>query len=255
VTVTTTQLTLATPDGPCTTEVVAPSGSGRWPAVLLFFDAAGLRPAVTRIAQRIASRGYLVLQPDLFHRSPPLSAFLGEPPTLKAIRAVFQDEVRRAQFNAAYYQPALDDSNLGKTIGALLDHVAGRPDFSGRVGTTGYCLGGNVSVRVAAIFGDRIAAAAGFHPGRLVTDQPDSAHTRARNIKARVYLGLSTSDLTPEAEAKLRAELDAGHVRYTIETYPAKHGYAIDDSDTYDASAAERHEAALDQLLDETLRR
>ncbi len=250
-----TNLTLATADGPCTTEVVAAGGGGPWPAVIVFFDAAGLRPTITRLAQRIADGGYLTLVPDLFHRAPPLATFLGEPPTLAAIRPVFRDDARRAQFESLYYRPAIDYDNLQRTVGAVLDHLAGRPDFSGRVATTGYCMGGNVSVRVATLFRDRIAATAGFHPGRLVTDQPDSPHLRARAITSRVYLGPATGDLPPEAEAKLRAELDAGGVRYTIEHYDAKHGYTLDDGESYDAAAAERHFAALGALLDETLRR
>ena len=70
---TTSTIELATPDGPCTTEVVTPDGAGPWPAVIVFFDAGGLRPAQTRIAERIARDGYVVLQPDLFHRAPPLT--------------------------------------------------------------------------------------------------------------------------------------------------------------------------------------
>ncbi|HVZ88312.1 MAG TPA: dienelactone hydrolase family protein [Polyangia bacterium] len=251
---TTTQISIATPDGPCTTEVVAPAGPGPWPAVIELFDAGGLRPAQTRIAQRIADDGYLVLQPDLFHRAPPLSELLGGPPTMAAVRAVFQDPARQAKFAAGYYGPALAYDNLEKTIGALLAHIAGRPDFAGRVGTTGYCMGGNAAVRLATIFGDRIAATASFHPGRLVTDQPDSPHLRARTIKSRLYIGPATGDLTPENEAKLRAELDAGHVRYEIEHYDAKHGYTIDDGESYDRAAAERHYAALGRLFGETLR-
>lgn len=250
-----TNISIATADGPCTTEVVAPDGGGPWPAVIVFFDAAGLRPSLTRLARRIAQGGYLVLQPDLFHRAPPLSTFLGGPPSLAAVRPVFRDEARRAQFDALYYQPALDYDNLRRTVGAVLDHLSGRPDFSGRVATSGYCMGGNAGVRVATLFGERIAATAGFHPGRLVTDKPDSPHLRARAIRSRVYLGPATGDLPPEAEAKLRAELDAGGVRYTIEHYEARHGYTMEDGDTYDAAAAERHFAALGGLLDETLRR
>ena len=116
---------------------------------------------------------------------------------------VFQDPDLRAKFMAGYYLPALDYANLGKTIGAVLDHIAARPDFKGRVGTTGYCMGGNASVRSATIFGDRIAATAAFHPGGLVTDQPDSPHTRVKTIKSRVYLAPAIGDLPPEAEAKL----------------------------------------------------
>lgn len=250
---TTSTIQLATPDGPCTTEVVTPEGRGPWPAVILFFDAAGLRPAQTRIAERIAKEGYLVLQPDLFHRSPPVSTLLGGPITLAAFAKVFQDPDLRAKFMAGYYQPALAYENLAKTVGAVLDHIAGRPDFRGRVGTTGYCMGGNASVRTATIFGDRIAATAAFHPGGLVTDQPDSPHARAKAIKSHVYLGPAIGDLPPEAEAKLRAALDAAHVRYEIEHYEAKHGYAVDDAGAYDPAAAERHYAALAKLYGETL--
>ncbi len=250
----TTTIQIPTPDGPCTTEVVTPDGNGPWPAVILFFDAAGLRPAQTRIAQRIAASGYVVLQPDLFHRSPPLSTFLEGEVTLGALMKVFQTPDLRGTFMAKYYMPALDYTNLEKTVGAVLDHIAARPDVKGRVGTTGYCMGGNASVRTATIFGDRIAATAAFHPGGLVTDQPDSPHTRAKAIKSRVYLAPATGDLPPEAEAKLRGKLDAAHVRFEIEHYDAKHGYAVDDASVYDAAAAERHYAALDRLYAETLR-
>ena len=61
-------------------------------------------------------------------------------------------------------------------------------------------------------------------------------------------------DLPPEAVAKLRVEFESGHVRYEIEQYDAKHGYAVDDSDVYDRAAAERHYAALTRLYGETLR-
>jgi carboxymethylenebutenolidase len=76
---------------------------------------------------------------------------------------------------------------------------------------------------------------------------------RAEAIKSRVYLGPATGDLPPEAEAKLRAALDGAHVRYEIEHYEAKHGYAVDDADAYDRTAAERHYAALAKLYGETL--
>jgi carboxymethylenebutenolidase len=245
---------IQTPDGPCTTEVVVPPGSGPWPAVIVLFDAGGLRPAQTRIAERIASYGYLVFQPDLFHRSPPVSTLVGEPVTVSGVVKVFQDPELRAKFMAGYYGPALDYTNLERTVGAVLDHIAARTDFKGRVGTTGYCMGGNASVRTATVFGDRIAATAAFHPGGLVTDQPSSPHTRVKTIKSRVHLAPAIGDLPPEAEAKLRAELDSGHVRYRIEQYNAKHGYAVDDSDAYDRAAAEQHYGALAALYGETLR-
>ena len=250
----TTTFQLATPDGPCTTELVIPEGKGPWPAVIVFFDAAGLRPAQTQIAERIARGGYVVLQPDLFHRSPSIASLIGGEVTLAAIRKVFEKPELRAKFFAEYYGPALDYGNLERTIGAVLDHVATRPDVRGGVGTTGYCMGGNASVRTGTIFGARIAATAAFHPGGLVTDQPDSPHLRVRKLASRVYLAPATGDLPPEAEAKLRAELDAGNVRYEIDHYEAGHGYAVSDSHVYDPAFAERHYIALERLYGDTLR-
>jgi carboxymethylenebutenolidase len=250
----TTHIQIATPDGPCTVEIAKPDGKGPWPAVIVFFDAAGLRPAATHIAERIAASGYLALQPDLFHRSPPLSELLGCEPTLGAmVQKVFSDPAMRAKFFTEYASRAVNYASLEKTIGTLLDHIAGRDDVRGGVGTTGYCMGGAASFRSATIFGNRIAATAAFHPGMLVTDQPDSPHLRSKSIKSRVYLGLAEGDLTAENEAKLRAELDAAGVRFEIEHYDAKHGYAVDDSPAYDAAAAERHYEALTRLYRETL--
>jgi carboxymethylenebutenolidase len=77
---------------------------------------------------------------------------------------MFSDAERRGELTASFYQPALDYANLERTVGALPDHIAMRPVVKGRVGTTGYCMGGSASVRAATIFGNPIAARAAFHP-------------------------------------------------------------------------------------------
>jgi carboxymethylenebutenolidase len=249
----TTLIEITTKDGPCTTEVVTPEGAGPWPVVIEFYDAAGLRPAQTLIAERIAKMGYLVLQPDLFHRSPPLTSLVGGEITLASIGKVFADPDMRTKFMQGWYLPALSYANLTTTMTAVLAHIAKRTDVKGGVGTTGYCMGGNASFRAATILGDRIKATAAFHPGGLVTEATDSPHTRAGSIKSRLYLGPAIGDLPPEAEAKLRANLDAGHVKYEIEHYDAQHGYAVSDAGVYNEAAAEKHYAALEKLFKETL--
>ena len=250
---TTTTIDIPTADGSCKTEVVTPDGAGPWPAVILFFDAGGLRPSQTRIAERVAGFGYVVLTPDLFFRSPPLQTLVPGEVSLATVRQIFADPELRGRFMQGWYGPALDYRNLETTVGAVLDHVATRADVRGRIGTTGYCMGGNASFRAATIFGDRIAATAAFHPGNLVTDAPDSPHTRASSIRSRVYLGPAKGDLVPEAEAKLRAQLDAGKVAYAIEHYDANHGYVVDDGGAYDVASAERHYAVLETLFREAL--
>jgi carboxymethylenebutenolidase len=244
-----TTVSITTPDGPCATAVLTPDGAGPWPAVIFCCDAGGRRPAMLHMAGRIAAGGYLVVMPDLFHRAPPIEELFGGPASFPAFRAMFADPERRPRFVRDYHQPALDYGNLERTIGAVLDHLASRADATGPVGTTGYCMGGNASVRVATLFGERIAATAAFHPGGLVTEQPDSPHRRVHAIRSRLHIAPAQGDLPAAAEAALRAELDAAGIRYRIEQIEAQHGYAVDDSDAHDAAAAARHDAALAELF------
>ena len=63
-----TQLQIETADGHCPTHVYHPMGGGPWPAVIMYMDGIGMRPALMEIAERIANNGYYVLLPNLFYR-------------------------------------------------------------------------------------------------------------------------------------------------------------------------------------------
>jgi carboxymethylenebutenolidase len=65
------KIEIKTKDGACPSYVYRPSGSGPWPAVVVFMDGLGIRPAMLEIGERLATHGYLVLLPDLFYRFGP----------------------------------------------------------------------------------------------------------------------------------------------------------------------------------------
>ena len=46
----------------------------------------------------------------------------------------------------------------------------------------------------------------------------------------------------------LHSALAAAGTDHTVETYPAKHGFAVPDNPTYDPAAEARHWAALERL-------
>jgi carboxymethylenebutenolidase len=125
------------------------------------------------------------------------------------------------------------------------------------IGTTGYCFGGRMSLVAAGGLGDRVAAAASFHGGRIaVADDPNSPHLAADRIAATVYVAGAADDrsFTAEQAELLRAALADAGVTFTLESYPAHHGFAVPDNPTYDAAAADRHWAALEALYGSTLR-
>jgi carboxymethylenebutenolidase len=100
-----------------------------------------------------------------------------------------------------------------------------------------------------------VAAAAGFHGGRLATDTPDSPHLVAGNITAELYFGHADDDpsLPPEQIERLAAALTEAGVRHHCEVYDgAPHGYTQADTASYHREGDERHWAALLDLLKRT---
>ena len=247
-------MNVETPKGPCPTEVLTPEGSGPWPAVILCFDAGGPRPALSEIGARVAKMGCLVAIPDFYHRVGRLSDLL---PSGGSFFDLFKNPELRKQWMTTFYATALDYDVLREDVGALLAALRARPDFRGGIGTTGYCMGGNLSLRIATVFGDAIAATASFHGGGLVTAAPDSPHLRVGGIKSRVYVAGAIEDplFSDAAKQTLAQALDAAHVVNIVETYPAKHGFVVSDNGSYDAAAAARHDVALEALFGATLHR
>lgn len=241
------RIDIKTRDGTCPSYVYRPDGAGPWPAVLVFMDGVGIRPAMLEIGARLATYGYFVLMPDLYYRSGPYAPM--NPHT------VFSDPEQRKVLMEKYFGLATP-ANIMSDTSAFLDFLAGEPDVKkGRIGTTGYCLGGLLSLTAAGTYPDRIAAAASYHGGRLATDAPDSPHLLAPNMKARVYVAGAIEDgsFPDDMKARLEAALTKAGVDHLIETYPARHGWVLSDTPVYDEAAAERHWRTLTILLRETL--
>ncbi len=100
----------------------------------------------------------------------------------------------------------------------------------------------------------RVAAVAGFHPGFLVTDAPDSPHRLIRDLTAEVHRGLAEGDMSPEAIREFNQALDAAGADYATEVYPGTiHGFSMSDTDAFNPSALQRHWDRLIPLLDRTL--
>lgn len=243
------QLQIQTRDGISRSFVFRPAGTGPWPAVLVYMDGIGIRPAMLAVAERIATLGYFVLLPDYFYRSGPY-----EPMNA---RTVFSDPDQRKVLMEKFFARATAAHVMSDTE-AFLAWMADQPDARpGPIGVTGYCLGGFMSLTAAGTYPDRIAAAASYHGGRLATDAPDSPHRLAPNMRARVYVAgaIEDSSFTDEMRERLARALTDARVEHTIETYPARHGFVLTDHASYDPAAAERHWETLPALFEATIRR
>jgi carboxymethylenebutenolidase len=237
------KIEIKTRDGSCPSYVFRPSGSGPWPAVLVYMDGIGIRPAMFEIGERIAKAGYFVLLPDLFYRAGPYEPMDAQ--------TVFSDPAKRKVLMEKFFAVVTQKLIMSDTQ-AFLDYLASQKDVKpGKVGTTGYCMGGLMSLTAAGTYPDRIAATASYHGGRLATGSPESPHLLAPKMKSRVYVAGAIEDqsFTNEAKATLEAALTKAGVDHKVETYPAKHGWVPTDTPVYDKACADRHWQTLVALF------
>jgi carboxymethylenebutenolidase len=229
------QLSIATDDGVCP---AYDFGSG--PSVLFYIDGVGMRPAMHAMGQRLASAGYRVLMPDLFWRMGPYTA--PEPAKLFSDPQVRADWFKRASAAASVEL-------------IMRDTKAYLAELTGRVGVTGYCMGGRLALAAAGTYPEYIVAAAAYHPGNVANDAADSPHLLAAKMKAKIYVGGASEDATfpPEQQERLSSALRAAHVDFQLEIYPAKHGWVPSDMPVHDPVAAEKHWQTLEVLLASTL--
>ncbi|MEU7428469.1 dienelactone hydrolase family protein [Streptomyces sp. NPDC040750] len=238
---------IPTEDGVADSYLVHPADGRPRPAVLFYQDAYGLRPHLRSMADRLAGAGYTVLVPNVFHRA-------GRAPVLDLPEFIDPAADPTIWDRLGPLVSSLTPDLVERDAGAYLRWLADSPLVAdGPVALTGYCMGARLALWTAAAFPDRVAAAAGFHGGRLATDDPGSPHLGAPDITAELYFGHADDDpsLPPEQMARFEEALTTAGVRHTCEVYPgAGHGYTQADTPAYDREADERHWAALLGLLE-----
>lgn len=247
------KVTITTPDGRCPATLHVPqqdqgtSGLSA-PGVILYPDAGGVREALAQMADRLAALGYVTLLPDVYYREGHWAPI--------DINTAFTDPRERVRVRRL--MAGLTPERIDSDARSFLDFITARPEVCGdKVGLTGYCMGGRMALRAAGVCPDKVAAVAAIHAGHLADpDDPGSPHLRAGAITAVVLIAAARHDASfpPAQERLLHAVLVQAGVQHTIETYPARHGFAVPDhAAVYDESAAERHWKALEDLFGATL--
>src|ERR1700737_3087943 len=129
------QVDLTTAYGPMRAHIVRPAAPGKYPGIVFFTEIFQVTGPIRRTAAMVAGHGYIVAIPEIYH------------------------EFEAAGTVLAYDQPGSDRGNVLKTTKelasfdadarAVLDHLAARPDCTGRLGALGICLGGPLAFRAA----------------------------------------------------------------------------------------------------------
>jgi carboxymethylenebutenolidase len=228
------RIEIAAKDGAMNTFIVHPERRGPHPVILLYMDAPGIREELRDMARRIATVGYYVMLPNLYHRSgvEELGAFIGE--------AAAETRTEMLALMSSLTIPMVMDDTDALIAFANADPAAAK----GPIGTVGYCMSGRYALSAAVRHPERVVAAASIYGVNLITDQSDSPHLTLRGSKAAIYVAWAEIDhYAPleQLEPFRQALADAG-LNAEVELYPkAEHGFAFPQRPAYDKAAAERH--------------
>ncbi len=232
-------VTFATPDGTLDAFWVIPVANPA-PAVILWPDIAGLRPAKYDMARRLAGRGYSVLAVNPYYRD--VSGQIWESFAEFAADDGFATAREYRQKHDA--DAIMSDA---QAIVGWLDAQA-EVDTTKGIGTQGYCMGGPFTLWSAAAVPGRIKAAASFHGGGLVLDDmPQSPHRLMERMQAALLIAIAQDDdaEAPTHKTILRRAAEAADLQAKVEVYAGDHGWTVPDSPAYAEAAAERAYADL----------
>jgi carboxymethylenebutenolidase len=237
--VTESEVQIKTPDGTCDAHFVHPA-KGSSPAVLVWPDIFGLRPAFRQMGKRLAESGYAVLTINPFYRikhapTSPSTDFAAQRDSLMKMAGTLT-----AETNVTDAKAFIDWLDKQSAV-----------DKKKKVGTTGYCMGGPLVFRTAAAVPNRVGGAATFHGGGLVTDKPDSPHLLIPKMKAQFLIAIAENDdkndkLVPPSRDQLKKAFADNKLKAEVEVYTGSmHGWCPPDSGVYDMDLAEKAWARL----------
>jgi carboxymethylenebutenolidase len=230
--------------GTCDAFVAYPDDHQAHPGVLFLMDAYGLRPYLRQMAEKLASHGYYVLVPNLFYRvrrSPVLDLHF----PLKT-----EDMPVAHQKLMSLFQTYDTEKHGDPDMSTFVDFLSSQPQVrKGKIGVTGYCMGGRLGLRAAALCPDRVGAVASFHAGNIATDEPSSTHRLVDRIQGDIYVAHADHDrsMPPEQIERFQRALDQTKVKHRAEVYKdAAHGFTMADLPAYNEAALKKH---WDELL------
>src|SRR3954452_7005829 len=129
------EIDVQTADGSMKTFVYHPTHGGPHPVVLYLMDAPGIRGVLKEMATRLASAGYYVMLPYLFHRGGPFREFTASDEDMHARRALMG---------------TVTPAGIVSDAEALLAFAADDPAAAdGPVGVVGFCMSGGLTLVVA----------------------------------------------------------------------------------------------------------
>jgi carboxymethylenebutenolidase len=226
-------LTLTTATGPMTLyqyQPLAAAESGKtYPAILFYSEIFQQTAPIARSAAILASFGFVVLVPEIFHELNPAGTVL------------CYDDAGKDKGNKDKWTKPLESYDSDSQ--AMLDYLAGLPYVRPEVGAMGVCIGGHLAFRAAlnpAIKAAYCLYATDLHSNTLPCAEGQQSLDRAVEIKAELVMvwGKQDPHVSAQGRQKIYRQLTEANVKFSWHEYNAQHAFMRDEGERYDAALA-----------------
>jgi carboxymethylenebutenolidase len=218
-----------TPSGPMRIHRYMPTGGGPFPGLILFSEIFQVTSPIQRTARLLASHGYIVAAPEVYHEFEPAGCALAydKEGTDKGNRYKIEKEL------AGYDADAR----------AVIAHLKSLSVCNGRLGSIGICLGGHLSFRCSMnpeILAGACFYATDIHKRSLGKGLNDNSLDRIGELKGEMLMiwGKQDPHVVQEGRDLIYKTMTQKGVNFTWHEFNASHAFIRDEGYRYDATLA-----------------
>lgn len=222
---------LATPTGVMRCYQYRPNVGGQFPAIIFYSEIFQHTAPISRSAAMMASHGFVVLVPEVFHELNPIGTVLS-----------YDDTGKDKGNNDKFLKPLSDHDSDTK---AMIEYCAEANFCNKQVGAMGVCLGGHLAFRATlnpAIKAAFCLYATDIHSKTLAAPEQQQSLNLMEKIKAEVHFVWGKQDPHVPNEGRLAIYqrcIESG-LNYQWNEVNAVHAFMRDGGDRYDGALALR---------------
>lgn len=218
-----------TPSGPMRTYIYRPEALGKFPSIIFYSEIFQQTAPIARAANILASHGFSVLVPEVFHELNPIGTVLA------------YDESGKDKGNADKFTKPLEHHDSDTQ--ALVDFALQQTYCTGKIGSMGVCIGGHLAYRAAlnpTILGAFCLYPTDIHSNTLPCAYGNDSLSRSGDIQGELVLVFGKQDPHVSAEGRvlIHQRLMALNRNVTWLEVNAQHAFMRDEGERYDAALA-----------------
>ena len=220
---------LETPTGKMRTYIHRPTKSGKFPVILFYSEIFHQTGPIERAAKIIASHGYAVLVPEVFHELNPIGTVLA------------YDDAGRKKGNSD--KESKDIQSYDSDNQTMIDWVKKQEWSSNQIGVMRFCIGGHLAFRAAInpeVKSTACFYATDLHTNTIPNKPKQHSMERLSDIKGESLMiwGKQDIHIPTEARVQIHQQLLGTDITFSWHEFNGQHAFMRDEGERYDPELA-----------------